>query len=169
MFLHRHFNAFACDNNALRVDALSQLSFLPLCYDFLTPCTKIVPPLSLYVDGETWTQAPCRVCTCRLGHIMCSVQHCPPAPCIQPLVRPGTCCPRFARRMDKFPSRLHTFSCPDSPSHPSETPTNDPNAPPAVCKTDNGIALRIGAVWRRGTYLHNYQMSPCEVIAIVFS
>ncbi|KAJ3596116.1 hypothetical protein NHX12_002525 [Muraenolepis orangiensis] len=50
----------------------------------------------VHADGDTFSPAsnPCRRCTCVRGAVTCTPLVCPPAPCGQPVTRPGQCCPQ---------------------------------------------------------------------------
>ncbi|CAM4483039.1 unnamed protein product [Lepidochelys olivacea] len=37
---------------------------------------------------------PCTQCACTRGNVLCKPTACPPAPCPEPVLRPGECCPR---------------------------------------------------------------------------
>ncbi|CAN9499249.1 unnamed protein product [Ophioblennius macclurei] len=45
--------------------------------------------------GQTFTpsSSPCQRCTCVSGSVNCVPFVCPPTPCLNPVVRPGQCCP----------------------------------------------------------------------------
>ncbi|XP_039320734.2 putative oxidoreductase PXDNL isoform X2 [Saimiri boliviensis] len=43
--------------------------------------------------GERWTEEDCTHCVCESGQVTCTVETCPPAPCLSPELLKGTCCP----------------------------------------------------------------------------
>ncbi|PIK40094.1 putative cysteine-rich motor neuron 1 protein isoform X2 [Apostichopus japonicus] len=45
-----------------------------------------------YVEGETWYVDSCTICVCHNGHVLCSIQECPPLPCHSPVHTEGHCC-----------------------------------------------------------------------------
>lgn len=65
-------------------------TFVPLLEPKLQVCHSLEG--AFYVEGETWSIDSCTSCVCHNGHVLCSIQECPPAPCLSPVKSDGQCC-----------------------------------------------------------------------------
>ncbi|CAI5450968.1 unnamed protein product [Caenorhabditis angaria] len=88
----------------------------------------------LFTDGETWKLAPCVSCTCRVGHVLCKTQECPPIPCKNPTRKNADdCCP----------------VCPDLVPPTPPNLSQKSNIEPVICEDELGTAHLVGTTWRK--------------------
>ncbi|XP_033101127.1 cysteine-rich motor neuron 1 protein-like isoform X2 [Anneissia japonica] len=79
-----------------------------------------------YVEGETWHIDMCTKCVCHNGHVLCSVEACPPLPCDHPSIDENKCCPHC--------SDIHTDGSGDTENMP--------------CEETDGLVYEDGSTWK---------------------
>uniref|UniRef100_A0AC35UI37 Cysteine-rich motor neuron 1 protein n=1 Tax=Rhabditophanes sp. KR3021 TaxID=114890 RepID=A0AC35UI37_9BILA len=104
----------------------------------------------LYVDGETWYSTKlCTACTCRVGHVLCAPNDCPPVACENPVVdEMNNCCMRCPKENETNNSITHhqTLTVIANNQNGMYSPET---LPAEFCVDEGRMAHLIGQTWKK--------------------